>query len=60
VTDNALWDGEVVPGYVQKPRRSPESVEAIVAYNRRLSTDERLFTMILAVGDGVAVSVRRS
>jgi predicted O-methyltransferase YrrM len=60
VTDNALWDGEVVPGYVQKPRRSRESVEAIVAYNRRLSSDERLFTMILAVGDGVAVSVRRS
>lgn len=60
VTDNALWDGEVVPGYVRNPRRSPESVEAIVAYNRRLSTDERLFTMILAVGDGVAVSVRRA
>jgi predicted O-methyltransferase YrrM len=60
VTDNALWSGEVVPGYVARPRRSAESVAAIAAYNQRISADERLFTMILPVGDGVALSVRRA
>ena len=59
VTDNVLWSGEVVPGYVLEPRRGRETAESIAAYNERLCTDDRLFTTILPVGDGVAVSVKR-
>ncbi|MGE0042069.1 MAG: O-methyltransferase [Vicinamibacterales bacterium] len=58
VTDNALWDGEVVPGFVAEPRRDPADTAAIAAYNARLAADPRLFTTILPIGDGVAVSVR--
>jgi predicted O-methyltransferase YrrM len=58
VTDNALWDGEVVPGYVTPPTREPADTAAIADYNRRLANDPRLYTTILPVGDGVAVSVR--
>lgn len=58
VTDNALWDGEVVPGFVAEPRRNPADTAAIAAYNARLAADPRLFTTILPIGDGVAVSVR--
>ncbi len=58
VTDNMLWDGEVVPGFVTPPRREPEDTAAIAAYNQRLADDPRLYTSFLPVGDGVAVSVR--
>jgi predicted O-methyltransferase YrrM len=57
VTDNALWDGEVVPEYVERPHKDPDDTRAIAAYNRRLASDPRLRTMILPVGDGVAVAV---
>ncbi len=59
VTDNALWNGEVVPGYVAEPIKDPDDTAAIVEYNKRLVADERLLTMVLPVGDGVAVSVKR-
>ncbi len=58
VTDNVLWQGEVVPGFVPKPTRNADDTAAIAAYNRRLAADPRLFTTFLPVGDGVAVSVR--
>jgi caffeoyl-CoA O-methyltransferase len=58
VTDNALWDGEVVPGFVTPPKRNPADTAAIAAYNRRLANDPRLYTTFLPVGDGVAVSAR--
>jgi predicted O-methyltransferase YrrM len=58
VTDNVLWDGEVVPGLVAEPHKNPADTAAIAAYNTRLSADPRLFTTILPIGDGVAVSVR--
>jgi predicted O-methyltransferase YrrM len=57
VTDNALWDGEVVPGFVTPPQRDPADTAAIADYNRRLANDPRLYTSFLPVGDGVAVSV---
>ena len=58
VTDNVLWSGEVVPGFVDPPRRSPADTAAIGAYNQRLAADARLYTTFLPVGDGVAFSVK--
>jgi predicted O-methyltransferase YrrM len=58
VTDNALWSGEVVEGYVESPQRDEAETRAIRDYNRRLVADPRLYTTIVAVGDGVAISVR--
>jgi predicted O-methyltransferase YrrM len=58
VTDNVLWDGEVVEGFVEPPRHERELTEAIRAYNRRLAAEPRLLTTFLPLGDGVAVSVK--
>jgi predicted O-methyltransferase YrrM len=60
VTDNVLWDGEVVPGYVATPQRSAEDTRAIAQYNERLNTHPELLTSILPLRDGVAVAVKRS
>ena len=60
VTDNVLWDGEVVEGFVDAPRHDPASTEAIRAYNRRLAMEPQLLTTFLPLGDGVALSVRTS
>ena len=59
VTDNVLWDGEVVPGFVEHPRRKIEDTRAIAAYNERISTDPRLTTSIVPLRDGVSLSVKR-
>jgi predicted O-methyltransferase YrrM len=58
VTDNVLWDGEVVPGFVDPPRRGADDTAAIAAYNERLARDPRFTTSWLAVGDGVALAVK--
>ncbi|HXE79916.1 MAG TPA: O-methyltransferase [Vicinamibacterales bacterium] len=58
VSDNVLWNGEVVEGYVDNPQRNASDTEALRTYNRRLVSDPRLFTTILPVGDGLAVSVK--
>jgi caffeoyl-CoA O-methyltransferase len=58
VTDNVLWDGEVIEGFVAAPRHDAASTDAIRAYNRRLASEPRLLTTFLPVGDGVALSVR--
>jgi predicted O-methyltransferase YrrM len=59
VTDNVLWSGEVVPGYVTSPVHDADATRAIVAYSRRLADDPLLYTAFLPVGDGVAMSVKR-
>ncbi|MGE0702802.1 MAG: O-methyltransferase [Vicinamibacterales bacterium] len=59
VTDNVLWDGEVVPGYVKTPRRSREDTQAIAAYNEQLNTHPMLATATVPLRDGVAVAVKR-
>jgi predicted O-methyltransferase YrrM len=59
VTDNVLWDGEVVPGFVEKPQRNPDDTRAIAAYNQRLNTHPMLITATLPIRDGVAISVKR-
>ena len=58
VTDNVLWDGEVVEGFATTPRHDEASTSAIRSYNRRLAADTRLLTTFLPTGDGVAVSVK--
>lgn len=59
VTDNVLWDGEVVPGYVGQRRKNPEDTEAIAEYNQRLTTHPQLLTSIVPLRDGVAISVKK-
>jgi predicted O-methyltransferase YrrM len=58
VTDNVLWAGEVVEGFVDRPRHDPADTDAIRRYNARLAAEPRLLTTIVPVGDGVALSVR--
>jgi predicted O-methyltransferase YrrM len=60
VTDNVLWDGEVVPGFIDRPRRDDEDTRAIAEYNQRLSTYPQLLTAIVPLRDGVAISVKQS
>ena len=59
VTDNVLWDGEVVPGFVAEPKRDPEDTRAIAEYNDRLNAHPRLMTATVPLRDGVAISVKR-
>jgi caffeoyl-CoA O-methyltransferase len=58
VTDNVLWDGEVVPGFVAKPQRDPKDTRAIAAYNERLNSHPRLMTATVPLRDGLAIAVR--
>lgn len=60
VTDNVLWDGEVVPGYVAQPERDATETAAIAEYNRRLASDPRLLTSIVPLRDGVAISLKKA
>ena len=60
VTDNILWDGEVVPGYTDVPHKNAADTAAIAAYNAQLAADPRFVTSWLPVGDGVALAVRTS
>ncbi len=59
ITDNTLWDGEVIPGLVNPPRRSADETKAIATYNQQLAADSRLVTSFLPVRDGVAISIRK-
>ncbi len=58
ITDNVLWDGDVVPGFVNPPRHDDASIAHISEYNQRLSHDPRFYTTFLSIGDGVAVACR--
>ena len=59
VTDNVLWDGEVVPGLVTSPQRPADETEAIALYNKQLAADSRLVTSFLPIRDGISISVRK-
>lgn len=58
VTDNVLWSGEVVPGFVDQPARPAGETRAIAAYNDRLARHEQLTTSFVPMRDGVAVAVK--
>jgi predicted O-methyltransferase YrrM len=60
VTDNVLWDGEVVPGFVAEPKRDAADTRAIAEYNERLNAHPRLMTATVPLRDGVSISVKRS
>ena len=60
VSDNVLWDGEVVPGFITTPRRDAQDTLAIAEYNERLNAHPQLITATVPLRDGVAISVRKS
>ena len=59
VTDNVLWDGEVVPGFTDTPKKNADDTRAIVEYNERLASHPQLLTSIVPLRDGVAISVKK-
>jgi predicted O-methyltransferase YrrM len=59
VTDNVLWDGEVVPGFTPTPKRAAADTQAIADYHSRLNTPPLLTTATVPLRDGVAISVKR-
>jgi predicted O-methyltransferase YrrM len=59
ITDNVLWDGEVVPGFRPKRTRDAADTRAIAEYNERLNRHSALMTVIVPLRDGVAISVKR-
>jgi predicted O-methyltransferase YrrM len=58
VTDNVLWDGEVIPGFVATPRQNAEDTVAIAEYNERVASHPQLRTSIVPLRDGVSLSVK--
>jgi predicted O-methyltransferase YrrM len=59
ITDNVLWSGEVVPGFVEKPEHPVRDTRSIADYNERLAAHPDLLTAIVPLRDGVAISVRK-
>jgi len=59
VTDNVLWNGEVVPGFAGTPTQPPEDTRAITAYNERLASHPDLITAVVPLRDGVSISVKK-
>jgi predicted O-methyltransferase YrrM len=51
VCDNLLWKGQVAAGTHDGP------TDALRAFNKRISNDPRLLTIILPLGDGTGISV---
>lgn len=60
ITDNVLWDGEVVPGFAATPHRDAADTRAIAEYNERVAAHPDLLTSIIPLRDGVSISVKRS
>jgi predicted O-methyltransferase YrrM len=60
ITDNVLWDGEVVPGFLPKPVRNEKDTRAISEYNQRVASHPELITAVVPLRDGVSISVKRS
>jgi predicted O-methyltransferase YrrM len=58
VTDNVLWDGEVVPGFQPAPRHNADQTRAIIEYNQRLAGHPALLTSTVPLRDGVSISVK--
>ncbi len=57
--DNLLLDGRVADGRADLGHWSAENIEAVRAFNRRFVTEPRLRAVVLPVGDGVGLGVRR-
>ena len=59
VTDNVLWDGDVVPGFGTSSKHQAADTRAIVEYNERINHHPQLMTVIVPLRDGVAISVKK-
>jgi len=59
VTDNVLWDGEVVPGFASTPQHNAADTRAITEYNERLAAHAQLLTATVPLRDGVSISVKK-
>jgi predicted O-methyltransferase YrrM len=59
VTDNVLWDGEVVPGFVSAPHKDSADTRAIAEYNQRDASHPELTTATVPLRDGVSISVKK-
>src|SRR5262245_21802745 len=60
VTDNVLWDGEVVPGFLDKLVRDESDTRAIAEYNQRVAAHPDLITAVVPLRDGVSISVKHA
>ncbi|MBI3493401.1 MAG: O-methyltransferase [Acidobacteria bacterium] len=60
VTDNVLWDGNVVPGFTTNAKKNEEDTRAIAEYNERVASHAQLTTAIVPLRDGVSISVKKS
>jgi predicted O-methyltransferase YrrM len=60
ITDNVLWDGEVVPGFLTTPQRDAADTRAVAEYNERVASHPELTTATVPLRDGVSISVKRS
>lgn len=60
VTDNVLWDGNVVPGFTPAKINSAEDTAAVTEFNERVNTHPQLITATVPLRDGVSISVKRS
>ena len=60
ITDNVLWDGEVVPGFAPAPHHDAVDTRAIIEYNERVAAHPGLLTSIVPLRDGMSISVKRS
>lgn len=58
VTDNVLWDGKVVPGFLPTEATDADTL-AIAEYNERINAHPQLLTATVPLRDGVAISVKR-
>jgi predicted O-methyltransferase YrrM len=59
VTHNVLWGGEVVPHFVQTPRRAATDTAAIAAYNEQLNARSDLIVATIPIDDGVSIAVKK-
>jgi predicted O-methyltransferase YrrM len=60
ITDNVLWGGDVVPGFLQAPQRDAADTRAVAEYNERVASHPELTTATAPLRDGVSISVKRS
>jgi len=58
ITDNVLWDGEVVPGFIPSPARRAEDTRAIAGYNERVNAHPALRASTVPLRDGVSIAVK--
>ena len=59
VTDNVLWDGDVVPGFRDRRSHPGDDWRAIAEYNEKVAAHPSLSTAAVPLRDGVSISVKK-